>query len=94
MSITCQICRGAIPDGEPRAGHTALCAGVVGEQLDIVVAEITRLREALAWYADDGNHASPGHSAEGWCRDSGQRARLALGLPSTDAAATVVKKDR
>lgn len=37
MSITCQICRGAIPDGEPLGGHTALCAGVVGEQLGIAV---------------------------------------------------------
>jgi hypothetical protein len=34
---TCEICGGAIPNGEQMGGHTALCAGVVGEQLGIAV---------------------------------------------------------
>ena len=29
MSTTCQICRGAIPNGKRVDGHTALCAEVV-----------------------------------------------------------------
>jgi len=52
MSVTCEICRGAIPSGEPLGGHTALCAGVVGEQLGIAVAALhliagTRSAEAV-----------------------------------------------
>ena len=47
-------------------------------------ARIEALKDALRFYADDGTHAPPGHSAEGWCRDSGHRARPALGLPSED----------
>ena len=47
-------------------------------------AQVATLREALQFYADDGTHMPPGHSAVGWCRDSGHRARLALGLPSKD----------
>lgn len=57
-----------------------------------LVAEKAKWEEALRFYADDGTHAPPGHSGEGWCRDSGHRARLALGLPSKDegtAALTV-----
>ena len=50
----------------------------------VLKAQVATLREALQFYADDGTHAPPGHSAEGWCRDSGHRARLALGLPSKD----------
>ena len=45
---------------------------------------IKELEDVLRYYADDGTHAPPGHSASGWCRDSGHRARLALGLPSVD----------
>jgi hypothetical protein len=33
MSETCNICSGAIPDGEQMGGHTALCAGVVSLRL-------------------------------------------------------------
>jgi hypothetical protein len=40
MSVTCEICLGAIPSGEPLGGHTALCAGVVGEQLGVAVAAL------------------------------------------------------
>ena len=29
MTITCKVCRGAIPEGEKVDGHTALCAEVV-----------------------------------------------------------------
>ncbi|MDA4132237.1 MAG: hypothetical protein OK454_03815 [Thaumarchaeota archaeon] len=53
-------------------------------QIVTLRGEVERMREALQFYADDGTHAPPGHSAEGWCRDSGHRARLALGLPSKD----------
>lgn len=40
MNTTCQICGGALPNGEQPGGHTALCAGVVGEQLGIAVAAL------------------------------------------------------
>ena len=39
MSTTCQICGGAIPDGDQPGGHTALCAGVVGERLGAATRE-------------------------------------------------------
>ncbi len=35
---TCLICSGAIPEGQEPDGHTALCAGVVGERLGKLVA--------------------------------------------------------
>ena len=44
-----------------------------------VSERLKELVEALRWYADDGNHVPPAHSADGWCRDSGHRARVALG---------------
>lgn len=40
MSSTCEVCRGAIPNGETVTGHTALCAQVLTQ-------EVARLREAL-----------------------------------------------
>lgn len=40
MSTTCQICGGAIPDGEQQGGHTALCAGVVGERFAKATREL------------------------------------------------------
>ncbi len=40
MSTTCQICGGAIPRGELTGGHTALCAGVIGEELNIAIAAL------------------------------------------------------
>ena len=43
----CSICGGAIPDAKQREVHTALCAGVVGEELSAVLSDVTRLRVKL-----------------------------------------------
>jgi hypothetical protein len=40
MSTTCQICGSAMPKSEQAGGHTALCAGVAGEQLGVAVVAL------------------------------------------------------
>jgi hypothetical protein len=40
----CQICGGAIPDAKRRETHTALCAGVVNEELNEALSDVARLR--------------------------------------------------
>jgi len=50
MSATCDVCRGAIPDGETVDGHTALCAAVVSKEarrLRAALEEITRSHPSL-----------------------------------------------
>lgn len=56
--VTCEICRGAIPNGEQMGGHTALCAGVVSLRLGDAIHEVERLRKALEDVRDKGVSAS------------------------------------
>lgn len=54
MSTTCQVCMGAIPDGEKVDGHTALCAEVLGQRYRARIAELeTAIKRLL-----DGNRAA------------------------------------
>jgi hypothetical protein len=75
-------CMGPTLRSMERALHEALL--VPANARDYRDERIAELEDVLRFYADDGTHVPPGHSAEGWCRDSGHRARLALGLPSVD----------
>lgn len=59
MSHTCDVCRGALPDGVGHAGHTALCAQVVLERLTVLRRGVDRLTDDLVreWQTIAGTEA-------------------------------------
>jgi hypothetical protein len=51
MNLTCEVCRGALPDGcEIREGHTALCAEVIRADRDEVLRALAR-HDGRGWCA-------------------------------------------
>jgi hypothetical protein len=54
LSETCQVCLGAIPDGETVNGHTALCAEVVRrETRQRALEEAAKIVEGFELDEDD-----------------------------------------
>lgn len=59
MSTGCQVCGGAIPEGERVEGHTALCAEVLGQRyrarIALLEAVASAARDDLASYRTVGD---------------------------------------
>jgi hypothetical protein len=53
------------------------------------LARVKELESALTWYADVETHRPTEAHADGWCRDSGKRARAALGMPESEPDETL-----
>lgn len=54
---TCDICRGAIPEGQPVDRHTALCAQVMSDQAYGLASRVELLETAIKRLLD-GNRES------------------------------------